>query len=375
MENNNSVCFVAKINEITPIENADNLELAKIGGWNCIVKKNSLKVDDLVVCATTDAIIPQKISDELNITNYLRKGQRVRTIKLRGVYSECLLFPITFVPEKYQYEGCDCMDVMGIKKFEPQPKLISLGGYKRIPYYENPYFHIYYKFPNLKNVPHMFSENDEVEITRKIHGTNARYGIVKKHRLSFWDKIKKFIGVADKWIDYEFVVGSHNMEKGSDSQGYYERNVWFDTEKKYDIKNKLWNVFNNGHETLGIKDSIIIYGEIYGLGIQKGYDYGLNEIQYVGFDVAINNEYVKTSLSSFIHEILLSLPYVEVLYVGNWSQSIQDRFVFNNYINDTKIPHEGIVIKCKSGNRGKVAKVINPDYLIYSEKNNVSDSH
>ena len=28
-----------------------------------------------------------------------------------------------------------------------------------------------------------------------------------------------------------------------------------------------------------------------------------------------------------------------------------------------------------SGSRHKIAKIINPDYLIYGEKNNVGDSH
>ena len=74
MENNNSVCFVAKINEIKPIEGADNIELGVIGGWNCIIKKGQYNVDDLVVVATTDAVIPVKISDAMNVTNYLRKG-------------------------------------------------------------------------------------------------------------------------------------------------------------------------------------------------------------------------------------------------------------------------------------------------------------
>ena len=71
----------------------------------------------------------------------------------------------------------------------------------------------------------------------------------------------------------------------------------------------------------------------------------------------------------------MDLPYVEVLYFGKWSQEVQDKFVFNNFIAGTKVPHEGIVIKESSGERQKVAKVINPYYLIYGEKNDVGDSH
>ncbi len=31
------------------------------------------------------AVIPQELSDLMGVTGYLRKGQRVRTVKLRGV--------------------------------------------------------------------------------------------------------------------------------------------------------------------------------------------------------------------------------------------------------------------------------------------------
>ncbi len=41
---------------------------------------------------------------------------------------------------------------------------------------DNQNFHIYYKFPNLKNVDGMFTSEDFVQITRKIHGTNAKTG-------------------------------------------------------------------------------------------------------------------------------------------------------------------------------------------------------
>jgi hypothetical protein len=71
----------------------------------------------------------------------------------------------------------------------------------------------------------------------------------------------------------------------------------------------------------------------------------------------------------------MGLDYVPELYTGIWNQEIQDKLVFNNFIEGTKVPHEGIVIKAVDGDRRKVAKVINPDYLIYGEKHNIGDSH
>jgi RNA ligase (TIGR02306 family) len=374
MENNNSVCFVAQVTEIKEIVGADNIEQAVVGGWNCIVKKGIHSVGERVVCATTDAVIPQKLSDELGVTNYLRNGGRVRTVKLRGVYSECLIIPKHKLPDPAKYNvGADVMDVLKIYKYEPPVKQIQLASGRKIKWKDNQNFHIYYKFPNLKNVPGMFNENDTVEITRKIHGTNARYGIVKKSKLSLWDRIKKVFG--DKWIDYEFVVGSHNTEKGSDSNGYYDTNVWYEIEKKYDIKKKLWEYVKSNTMEPEIGDGITLYGEIYGAGIQKGYDYGLKDIEFVGFDAKENGEYLSTINSKLLFKDILKLPYVEQLYYGEWSQEVQDKFVFNNFIEGTKVPHEGIVIKHHSGERQKVAKVINPDYLIYGEKHNIGDSH
>lgn len=380
MENNNSVCYVAKINEIKPIEGADNIELAVIGGWNCITKKGEYKVDDLVIIATTDAIIPQNLSDTMNVTNYLRKGGRVRTVKLRGVYSECLIIPIRFLSGKVTMgdwdlgEGSDCMELLGIFKYEPPVKQIQLASGKKIKYKENPNFHVYYKFPNLKNVKGMFNEDDIVEITRKIHGTNARYGIVKKSKLSFLDKVKKFFRLADEWIEYEYVYGSHNVEKGSESQGFYSTDVWREIAEKYDIKNKLWGYAKSmGNEVIG--NGITLYGEIYGAGIQKNYEYGLKDIKFVGFDIKMNDEYMPPQSSMFSFELGLEIPYVEILHFDKWSQEIQDKFTFNNFIKGTKVPHEGIVIKHHTGERQKVAKVINPDYLIASEKHDYGDSH
>jgi len=377
MENNNSVCFVAKINEVKAIEGADNIEQAIIGGWNCIIQKGQYAEGGLVVVATVDAVIPQDLSDAINVTNYLRKGQRVRTVKLRGVYSECLIIPLKYIPKgniNTYTEGKDMMDVMGIFKYEPPVRQIQLSGGRKIKYKDNPNFKVYYKFPNAKNVNGMFNEENYVQITRKIHGTNARYGIIKKTKLSFIDKIRKFFRLADEWIDYEYIYGSHNVEKGSDTQGFYSTDVWRTIDEKYGIKEKLWH-FAKLAEAKYIGDGMILYGEIYGAGIQKGYDYGLTDIHFSGFDLYSGGGYLSTEMTYMVIANELYLPHVEILYEGPWSQEIQDKYTFNNFINGTKTPHEGIVIKQVSGDRDKIYKCINPDYLIYAEKHNVEDSH
>jgi RNA ligase (TIGR02306 family) len=374
MENQNSVCFVATIKEVKAIPNADNIEQVVVGGWNAITKKGEFKEGDLTVIATTDAVIPEAFSEKMGVTSYLRKGGRVRTVKLRGVYSECLIIPMTYIQGVKRVEGADCMEMLGITKYEPPVKQIQLASGRKIKWRDNQNFHIYYKFPNLKNVAGMFTEEDMVQITRKIHGTNARYGIVKKSKLSFWDKVKKFFRLADEWIDYEYIYGSHNCEKGSDSQGFYSTDVWRTIAEKYSIKEKLWDLCDI-LGTYHVGDGIILYGEIYGAGIQKNYEYGLKDIEFVGFDLKMDNEYLSTDSAQYEIINMLHLPHVEVLYEGKWDQEIQDEYTFGHFIPGTRVPHEGLVIKHITGDRKKVAKVINPDYLIYGEKHDVGDSH
>lgn len=377
MENLNSVCYVGRIGEIRPIEGADNIEVVLVSGWQSITKKGEYQVGDKVVIATTDAVIPQALSDLMEVTGYLRKGQRVRTVKLRGVYSECLLIPFKYLAPKSLVnnveEGHDMMGILGITKYEPPVKMVemSVGG-RKYKYHQNPNFHVYYKFPNLKNVPELFTEEDVVTITRKLHGTNARYGIVRKKKLSLLDRVKKFFG--NKWVEFEYVYGSHNVEKGSDSQGFYSTDVWRTIADEYKIKEKLWDYVKTYFIPQHLGSGVVIYGEIYGHGIQKNYDYGLQDIKFAGFDVEINGEYKDFSVERGIFKTL-DLPTVDLLYKGNWSKEEQDKHVFGNFIEGTKVPHEGIVVKSITGDRHKVAKVINPDYLIYGEKNNVGDSH
>ena len=116
-------------------------------------------------------------------------------------------------------------------------------------------------------------------------------------------------------------------------------------------------------------------GNLDGRNPSKENDPSAIELAYLqGFDVEVDGKYEGYPAEA-AHFDVLDLPQVELLYWGHWNKEKQDSYVFNNFIKGTKVPHEGIIVKHESGVRSKVSKVINPDYLIYGEKNNVGDSH
>jgi len=49
---------IRKVKEIKPIIGADNIELAFIDGWQCVIKKGELKQDDLCVYFEIDSLLP-----------------------------------------------------------------------------------------------------------------------------------------------------------------------------------------------------------------------------------------------------------------------------------------------------------------------------
>lgn len=375
MENNDSVCYINTVNKVEEIQGADKIELATVNGWKSIVAKGQVKEGDKVLCITTDAVIPQEFGETHGILNYLKKGNRVRTVKLKGVYSECILIPVSvlFSGLNTVKAGTDMMDTFSIYKYQEPEKTVTLPGGRQVRQKDNPNFNKYYKFPNFKNVPHIFTEEDEVVVTRKIHGSNARFGIVRKSSFSLWHKIKKFFNLTDKWDDYEYVYGSHNVIKGSDTNGFYSTDIWREVADKYNIKEKLWNWVKLCDINIG--SGLIIYGEVYGAGVQgEKYNYNLKDRDLVLFDAQLNGEYLNRDYFVYLSSGL-KIPYTESLYAGKFSKEIIDSLVLNQFIPNTKIPHEGVVVAHISGDRHKICKFINPDYLIFSEKHLVPENH
>jgi len=381
-ENIESVCFVTKVTKVKNIEGADKIEQVMLGEWSCISSKGTHKEGDLVVVLTHDAVIPLMISEKMNITNYLRK-QRVKTIRLRGVYSECVIMStdqlIEILPDIDIHvikEGNDLEKYLKIYKYqEPEKETINSQG-KKVSYSENPYFHVYTKFPNVKNVGEdFFDDNAMVQVQSKRHGTNFRFGIVPVINRSFWTKILNFIGLKKKQT-HEFVFGSHhvNISYKQNYTGFYNTNVYQEIIKEYDLEKLAWKAFNE----LETEESIVFYGEIYGPGIQKNYDYGLKKIEYEIFDINFNGSYEDPStVADFSkqYDINLTKILANCISYKEFLES-KDHYI-KRYIPGTAIPEEGVVVKlCDQDGSGlKAIKFINPEYHEYSAKHDVSENH
>jgi len=118
---------IRKISELRPIEGADAIEAAVVGGWVVVVKKGEFKVSDLAVYLEIDSWVPNALAPFLSKGSEPReyngvKGERLRTVKLRGQVSQGLLIPINAVYGKIGpidiQEGRDITDLLGIQKWE-----------------------------------------------------------------------------------------------------------------------------------------------------------------------------------------------------------------------------------------------------------------
>lgn len=95
---------VQKILDIQPIEGADKIVRATIGGWNVVTAiDNGFKVNDLVIYFEIDSWIPHEVAPFLTKVGQYPKvfegveGQRLKTIKLRNTMSQGLILPLSIL--------------------------------------------------------------------------------------------------------------------------------------------------------------------------------------------------------------------------------------------------------------------------------------
>jgi RNA ligase (TIGR02306 family) len=251
---------IRKIDALRPIVGADAIECAIVGGWTCVVKKDEYTAGDLAVYCEIDSWIPHEVAPFLSRGNFPHvynevKGERLRTVKLRGQLSQGLLLPIATVENliyidgtRFQVEeGDDVSEALGIVKYEA-PIPASLAG----------------------EVKGMFPSRIPKTDQERIQNLSTELEEWKAEKLT-WEVTEKLDGssMTVYIIDGEVGVCSRNL----DLKPNKDNSLWA-TAYKNEIDVKLIQSLSN----------LAIQGELVGNGIQ-GNIYKMRDQEFYVYDI------------------------------------------------------------------------------------------
>ena len=402
---------IQTISEIKSIVNSDKLDVASILGWKCVVGRNEFKKGDRIVYIEIDSVLPEWNEFEFLrkscfIDNGIVKGFRIKTIKLRGQYSQGLVLPLSILEnKKYKldtrenpiYEWKDNQDVT--------PLLDIVQFQKPIPTYMSG--KVKGDFPNfipksdetrIQVLQDLLKEYEGTScyVTEKIDGSSATYyfkddlfGVCSRNLelaqddVSYHEK-QKFV----KRIDGKYQLVDEKGELYGDIMDVppelpkVSENIYWKIARKYDIENRLkllgrnialqGEIYGNGLQgnPLKLSEQKLAIFNIYDISKSRYLDYNemaiiLKKLNKINIYDTNNNEYIDLELVPLVNRDFILVADIDYLV----------QYATKNSTINTKCKQEGIVIRpindiyntnysevCKASRIS--FKVISPDYLV-----------
>ena len=175
---------VRVIKQLSPIEGADLIEVATVDGWQVVVKKGEFQVGDRCIYFEIDSWVPNKwapfLTKEGKEPSVYKevKGERLRTIKLRGQISQGLILPMKHLTNYGADldDGDDVTETLGVLKWEREEKEHK-SGTQPFKEYTCKVFptHLFPKTDQerIQNVFNKRPTDDTYEITVKLDGSSC----------------------------------------------------------------------------------------------------------------------------------------------------------------------------------------------------------
>ena len=295
---------VIKLGPVSPLPNSDTLSITDaMGGYPCIIKKDTLKEGDLAVYISVDALVPTdrpEFSFLAKDAKYEGGPARIKAMRLRGTFSMGLLIPAA--PEFKL--GQNVQKELGIEKYLPpaerEPGQTNVKRERRKgTWYSYAWYLIttffkgkppkppslpYYDIEGIRKYKNLFQEGEEVYLSEKLHGTQG-----------------VFVHTGKRF----FIRSRTVFRYGSDE--------YTQTAEKYGLKDKLKKYPNH-----------VLFGEIY--GSVQDLKYGVPQAErtrFAAFDVldTTTNKYLDyDDFLAFCKKI--DVPVVPELYRGPWKTEL-----------------------------------------------------
>jgi RNA ligase (TIGR02306 family) len=323
-----NMASIQKILDIHPIEGADSICSYKVLGWNVVDQIGKYNINDLVIFAEIDSWIPNELAPFLSKGKEPReyngvKGERLRTVKLRGTLSQGLILPFPtgehFDDGRLAFEvamgnvkeGEDVSSILGIQKYEPPIPACLAGTIKG-------------------NFPSFIPKTDQTRIQ----------SLVKE-----FEEYRNYTWQCEEKID----GSSCTIYFNNGETGVCSRNL----DLKFDENNSFWSVaikYNVIEKLTQLGRNIALQGELHGTGIQ-GNKYNIDGQDLRIFDIydIDSGKYLSPDKrADLVCSLdLLSVPIIhENMNFGDMSIDDVLKFAEGKSELNPKTEREGLVFKC-----------------------------
>lgn len=376
----NYVATIVKLPELKPVNGLDNLMLANVFGYNCLVGKDS-NPNELYVFFPAECVLSEKFlswnnlyrKSEMNVekfkSGFFDESGRVKAVKFKGIVSSGFLIPVKSLLIICSYTDLKVWDVFHninwekvCKKYRsPQSiakdKQLARQGIKQ-PKYDRvipTQFRLHVSTPQFLRFIDDFREGDRVVITEKLHWTSAVFSnILTKRPITKMERLAKFFWITINETEYFPLYSSRTVIKNKDVNpnqdwGFYWEDLWGTYAKLLEGK---------------IEKGITLYGEIVGYTssgkyIQSGYHYGCKEgesklyiyrITYTtpdGIVIEFTDNQIRQYASLRDLNVVPLIKTQELYWDWKW---YVDAVMYPDVemmcpLNDNKVPREWVVIR------------------------------
>ena len=397
-DNIRELAYVVTIDDITPIEGYDRVELAHVSGWTIVVGKGEFKAGDPAIYFEIDSKLPE-VKPFTNMEFLAKKKYKIKTQKMCKSISQGLLMSAenfgwrieTFpslriiddknIPHRIDDESRFLTKQLGVTYNDPADNVrkgASADKYKKMaqrngklfskqpfrwlmrrPWGRKLLFIFFGKKKDKRNWPEWVQKTDEERVqnmpwilndksewiaTEKIDGTSTTFTIKR--------------GKGFKKNDF-YVCSRNVVFDKPDKKCFYETNVYTEMAEKYNMEGVLTSLL----EMFPHAEWITIQGETYGAGVQKR-DYSKKDHDFMAFNLIMshtgrwNTVDMKKLLDCF------SIPCVPIL---------DEHFILPDTVdellayatNSSKVDggmREGVVFRYKDGT--KSFKAVSNEFLL-----------